>query len=439
MINPKLEVMREFVFSVIVACIMGVTVRAQEVNYDESKVGSYTLEDPLRFVNGKKVKNLRDWSLRRQEILDIFQREMYGQMPPKSDIYLEELERGTTLAGFGLRRQVRMRFRSDKTGPFIDWLIVSPRHARSAVPAIILLNYKGNHTVLSDEEIIEAEIPLPANQRHAGAERGLLNNPNGNTYYPVSMLLSRGYALVTACYSDISSDPTDAVGQEKYAYQRCFDLWPPRDSTRDDNTTALGAWAWGLMRGMDMIEKDSLLDEKKVIVAGCSRLGKAALIAGAYDERFSVVVPIQTAGGGVKLSKHFFGENIATEMRSFTHWYCKAYKKYAGKENTMTFDQHLLVACIAPRGLLVEGFNDQWYDTKGEFLSLKAASPVWEKFCKTGLPKVEWPDDFDTSAIGERLGYVRRKEKHGISAYDWTWMMDFADNMWKTTVKHNQR
>lgn len=83
MINPKLEVMREFVFSVIVACIMGVTVRAQEVNYDESKVGSYTLEDPLRFVNGKKVKNLRDWSLRRQEILDIFQREMYGQMPPQ--------------------------------------------------------------------------------------------------------------------------------------------------------------------------------------------------------------------------------------------------------------------------------------------------------------------------------------------------------------------
>ena len=126
-------------------------------------------------------------------------------------------------------------------------------------------------------------------------------------------------------------------------------------------------------------------------------------------------------------------------MRSFTHWYCKAYKKYAGKENTMPFDQHLLVACIAPRGLLVEGFNDQWYDTKGEFLSLKAASPVWEKFCKTGLPKVEWPDDFDTSAIGERLGYVRRKEKHGISAYDWTWMMDFAENMWKTTVKHNQR
>ena len=92
-----------------VACVSTST-RAQ-VNYDESKVKPYTLEDPLRFVNGKKVKNLKDWDLRRQEILDIFQKEMYGQMPPKNDIVLEPLEEGITLAGFGMRRQVRMWFR----------------------------------------------------------------------------------------------------------------------------------------------------------------------------------------------------------------------------------------------------------------------------------------------------------------------------------------
>ncbi len=416
----------------IVACVMGIAGQAQVVNYDESKVGPYTLEDPLRFVNGKKVKNLRDWQLRRQEILDIFQREMYGQIPPKNDIYLELKEQGITLAGFGLRRQVRMWFRSNKTGPFIDWLIVTPRYAKAPIPTVMLLNYAGNHTVLTDEAIIITEsLNVPHQLSSEIKPRGFYGDPNQRTYYPVSMILARGYAYVTACYADISPDPDPATEAEqaKYAYQRCFDLWPPRDPARDDNTTSLGAWAWGLMRGMDMIEKDSLLDASRVVLTGSSRLGKAALIAAAYDERFPLVVPNQTGGGGVPLAKRNYGENITTETKSFTHWYCRAYKKYAGHEDQMPFDQHLLLACVAPRAMLVEGFDERWFDTKGEFLALQAASPVWEKFCKKGLPRVEWPKDYDTSAIGPRLGYVRRSEMHGHSSYDWVWMLDFADKV----------
>lgn len=424
--------MKKFICLAIVACIISFPIKAQEVNYDESKVGPYTLEDPLRFVNGKRVKNLRDWELRRKEILDIFQREMYGQMPPRNDIYLEEIEKGTTLGGFGLRRQVRMWFHSDKTGPFIDWLIVTPSHAKVPVPAVMLLNYCGNHTVLTDEAIvITKSLDVVYQLFREIKPRGTFGNPNERTYYPVSMILARGYAFVTACYADISPDPDPATEaeQDRYAYQRCFDLWPARDLSRDDNTTSLGAWAWGLMRGMDMIEKDTLLDATRVVLTGSSRLGKTALIAAAFDERFPVVVPNQTGGGGVPLAKRNFGENITTETRKFTHWYCKAYKKYAGHEDQMPFDQHLLLSCIAPRALLVEGFNEEWYDTKGEFLALQAASPVWEKFCKKGLPKVEWPDSYDTSAIGERLGYVRRTEQHGHSIYDWIWMLDFADKV----------
>ena len=411
----------------IIICSICFSVGGQTVNYDESKVGPYTLEDPLRFVNGKKVRNLRQWARRRQEILDIFQREMYGQLPPASDIYLELKEQGVTLAGFGLRRQVRMWFRADKTGPFIDWLIVTPRHARGPVPSVMLLNYQGNHTILSDPEIIEAVPPLPANARHANVPRGQYSDPHQRTYYPVSMILARGYAFVTACYGDVSPDPDSE--QDRYAYQRCFDLWPPRDPSRDDNTTGLGAWAWALMRGMDMVERDSLLDASRLVLTGSSRLGKAALIAAAFDERFPVVVPNQTGGGGVPLAKRNFGENITTETKMFTHWYCRAYRKYAGHEDQMPFDQHLLLACVAPRALLVEGFDEKWFDTKGEFLALQAASPVWEKFAGKGLPRVAWPADFDTSAIGPRLGYVRRSGQHGHHAYDWTWMLDFADGV----------
>ncbi len=424
--------MRRFVTAIVLVCVTNVAGWSQVVNYDESRVAPYTLEAPLRFVSGKKVRNLRDWAQRRQEILDIFQHEVYGQIPPRCDIFLELKEQGVTLAGFGLRRQVRMWFRADKSGPFIDWLIVTPRHARGSVPSVMLLNYSGNHTILSDEAILITDSrDVPYQHSRETKARGFYADPNQPTYYPVSMILARGYAFVTACYADVSPDPdpvSEAV-QDQYAYQRCFDLWPPRDPSRDDNTTSLGAWAWGLMRGMDMIERDSLLDAGRVVLTGSSRLGKAALIAAAYDERFPVVVPNQTGSGGTPLAKRGFGANITTESKNFTHWYCRAYRKYAGHEDQMPFDQHLLLACVAPRAMLVEGFDEPWFDTKGEFLALQAASPVWERFAGTGLPRVAWPDDYDTSAIGLRLGYVRRTEKHGHAACDWVWMLRFADGV----------
>ena len=110
-------------------------IRAQQknkVNYDESKVPPYTLEDPLLFANGKKVRKAQ-WPKRREEILQIFQREMYGQLPPVPDtVVVETIEEGTTMADHALRRQVRMWFRTDKKGPSINWLILSPSFAKSS-------------------------------------------------------------------------------------------------------------------------------------------------------------------------------------------------------------------------------------------------------------------------------------------------------------------
>ena len=417
------------------ALLMAGSAMAQSaVNYDESAVAPYTLEDPLRFADGRKVRSRAQWPERRNEILEIFQREMYGRMPgPGEGIFLETFDEGTTLAGFGTRRQVRMWFRPDKTGPKVDWLIVTPNHVKGPVPVIMLLNYYGNHEILPDPEILVTDSWM---RERKDVVRGRLNGDGDDTVYPVGMLTARGYAVVTACYCDISPDPekkhiVDGVRlQDTFAYTGIFDLWGPRDPARTDNTTSLAAWAWVLRRGMDMIEQDPALDSERVVLTGCSRLGKAALIAGAFDERFPVVVPVQTGGGGVPLAKRNFGETVGTEVVSFRHWYCRAYDKYADNTDAMPFDQHLLLSCIAPRALLVEGFDKGWFDTKGEFLSVQAASPVWKFLGKKGLPKVEWPDDYDTSAIGPVLGYVRRSNNHGISAIDWTWMLDFADGVW---------
>jgi len=163
------------------------------------------------------------------------------------------------------------------------------------------------------------------------------------------------------------------------------------------------------------------------VVTGCSRLGKAALLAAARDERFAVCVPNQTGKGGVPLNKRFYGDNVRTETQMFPHWFCKAYRKYIDNEKAMPFDQHLLLAAVAPRPLLVQGYNRTWFDPKGEYLACQAASPVWMFLGKPGLPGGGEPADFSRAAIGPYLGYVRRPGQHGISGWDWKWLLDFAD------------
>ena len=427
-------------------------------NYDESKIPPYTLEDPLLFADGRRVESPEDWPARRQEILDIFAREMYGREPPPPDAMLFQLlEEGPTLAGLAIRRQFRMRFRADGTGPWLDWLVLIPNKVQGAapatatdgapicenpapVPAILFLNYRGNHTLLTDPEVA-----VPANvwSRHSREShsapfglqtewRGLLRETGNTSPFPLEVLLARGYAVLSCCYAQVSPDVEVHSGDsESLAYTGVFSLWPPRDPKRDDNTTSLGAWAWALSRGLDLVERIPEIDATRIVVTGCSRLGKAALLAAARDTRFSVCVPVQTGGGGVPLAKRDFGENVSIEVDAFPHWYCRAYDKYAGNEQSMPFDQHLLLASLAPRGLLVEGFNSPWFDTKGEFLACQAASPVWEFLCRPGLPAGGFPANYDTSRVGPALGYVRRGGEHGITGYDWVWLLNFADGYFR--------
>ena len=398
------------------------------------------LPDPLVKENGRRVRRAGQWPSRRAEILEILQSEMYGRIPPEPEaIETEIIEQGPTLGGLGVRTQVREWFRKDKTGPYINWLMVEPAAVQEPVPAVILLNINGNHTVVSDPEVLPPHgwmsalyVPTPGTNFSDGSDRGKYAGEGERYAFPLRMLLERGYAFVTAGYADVSPDPSkvdDATMelQHTLAYTGVFDLWGPRDSTRTDNPTSLGAWAWALSRGLDMLEKDPRIDASRVVVTGCSRLGKAALLAGAADERFAVVAPVETGGGGAPLQRHIYGENIATMMRDFTHWYCPAFGKYAGREEDLPFDQHMLLSLVAPRPLLVLGFDQPWFDTRGEFLAVQAASPVWELLGGGGVPQVGFPDDFDTSAIGERLGYARRSGPHGIALWDWQTMLDFAD------------
>jgi len=411
-------------------------------NYDVTKIAPYTLEDPLTFVDGTRVKSPADWPRRRAEIVSIFAREMYGQPPPAPEaVVCEKFEEGKTMAGFGIRRQYRMWFKKDKSGPYVDWLVLLPAKAKGPVPVISFLNYDGNHELIADKEVVLPEgcwLRFADNHQANPKTRGVCTDQNRDSFVlPAHVILARGYAIMSACYGQISPDPDckeadPAHRQDPFAYTRLFDLWPKRDPNRDDNITALGAWAWVLSRGLDLAETIPEINARKAVVTGYSRLGKTALLAASRDERFAVCVPNQTGGGGCPLAKRDWGENVGTEMAAFTHWFCKAYKKYEkDPANLLTFDQHLLLASIAPRGLLVQGFDVNWFDPEGEYLSCKAASPAWELFGLPGLPDHEMPADYDTCCIGPRLGFVRRDSWHGHVAHDWNWLLDFSDRILK--------
>ncbi len=409
-------------------------------NYDVEKIAPYTLEDPLTFVNGDRVKTPEEWKLRRREILDIFAREMFGKEPPSPEsVVFEKFEENLeALGGFAVRTQYKMYFKADKSGPCINWLLLRPRHIKTPVPVIMFLNFRGNFEMVPDKEIpimTEWVIDSRLSKDHRSQEsaRGIMTNPSESMQLPIGIILSRGFAVLSACYAEVSPDPerkdfSPQSAQLDFAFSNgVFTLWGERDENDTDNITALGAWAWALSRGLDMAEQIPELDAKKAVVTGCSRLGKVALLAAARDERFAVCVPNQCGGGGVTLAKRDYGENIATEMKMFPHWYCKAYDKYkTNPAKLLTFDQHLLVAAIAPRPLLVQGFDSPWFDPEGEFLSCRAASCAWEFFGLPGLPEGEYPAPYSTASIGKYLGYEHRTEGHGIAPWDWQLLLDFV-------------
>lgn len=340
------------------------------VNYDEDKVPPYTLQDPLAFADGQKVESKDDWSKRREEILGIVQREMLGEVPRVS-VEFEKVGEEIFSSNI-ICRTIQMKFQDKaSTSRKVDWQIYLPRNASGRLPSLLALNF--------DDKITASRLYI----------------------VPIEDVVSRGFAFITAKYTAIVPD------------------------NKEERETLI-KWAWALMRGMDMIESQPELDASRVVVTGFSRLGKAALFAGAFDTRFAAVIPVQTGGAGVPLMKREFGENLPKMLKNFPHWFTPRFSFYSGREAEMPFDSHLVLSCIAPRPLLVLGADDPWFDTRGEWLAVQAAAPVW-RFLECDTPKFdEFPADDDLSSIGARLGYARHAGKHAITAADWSRILDFS-------------
>lgn len=400
---------------------------AQEVNYDEAKVPRFELPDPLVLLDSTTVNDSQKWiEKRRPEIVALFEDHVYGKAPrKKTKIKYNVMETASNVIdSTATRKQVRIYVLGKKNGPFMDVLIYLPNAVEKPAPIFVGYNFYGNHTIIDDPAVMIPQ-SWSRNSEYFGvtdnkpneAGRGLRANR-----WPIAHIVKRGYGVATIYYGDIDPDDDGTFdnGIHPYFYEK------GQTQPEPDEWGAIAAWAWGLSRAMDYFEKDNDVDNGKVMVFGHSRLGKTSLWAGATDERFAITISNNSGCGGAALSRRAFGETVKRINASFPHWFCDNYNQYNDNENALPVDQHMLIALMAPRPVYVASAEeDKWADPRGEFLSTKHASSVYELFGLEGMPVDEMPD-LNQPVMGT-VGYHVRPGRHDVTLYDWDRYIDFAN------------
>jgi len=240
----------------------------------------------------------------------------------------------------------------------------------------------------------------------------------------MNQAIQHGYAYVVFNNGDCGEDSTLRLADGSWAYRttRFFPAYPNYD------WGLLRAWAWGTSRVVDYLETDPSVDHSKFIVTGVSRTGKAALVAGAYDDRIAVVAPVASSGGGTPAYRYSGsvpdrgGKEGLTEMvRKYPNWYSDHLHQFWGQPDKLPFDEHWLIALCAPRPMIaLEGTRDQNVNQNGVYHSLVAAKPAYEFL-----------------HAGDKIGISFADRMHGEVQGDWDAMFAFADEflMGKPTTR----
>jgi len=390
---------------------------------NEGDVPAYELPQLLTTLAGKKINNPSDWErLRRPEIHSYFANRVYGVVP--GTIEFEGVEvldvEPAALGGQAIRKQVNLNFKKGNKSISMSLLIYLPAGKKKS-PVFLAYNFKGNHSVNADPAILingkkESELSGDELKKFNTSERG-----GRTSRWAIDKMIDAGYGLVTIDYNNVDPDKNDFSDGIHALFYKTGQTAPAKNEWG-----SLSAWAWGMSRIMDFLETEALIDHRKVILFGHSRLGKTALWAGANDQRFGIVISNNSGCGGAALSRRRFGEKVSDINTNYPHWFAKNFHNFNENETALEIDQHMLIALIAPRPVYVASASqDAWADPRGEFLAAWAASPIYELYGKKGIGTDSMPPV--NAPFHGTVGYHLREGKHDVTDYDWEQYIKFAD------------
>ncbi len=381
-------------------------------NTDESKASPYTsLPDPLVLNNGEKVKDADTWwKKRRPEIVEFFDREIYGRIPQHL--------------------------------PEVSWVVTSTSKDTIENSPVVVKKLSGhvdNSSYPSVSVDIQLTLTTPANITRATPivmEFGFIlppgfkfpdpaaGMPKESSWQKQVLTKGWGYAILvpTSYQADWGAGLTQGI----------IGLANKGQHRKPDDWGALRAWAWGASRALDYFETDKSVDAKHVIIEGLSRYGKAAIVAMAYDSRFAMAFVGSSGAGGTKILRRIFGEQVENLASSGEyHWFAGNFLKYAGhlKVNDLPVDAHELVALCAPRPVFISAGSIEveggWVDAKGMFLGGAYASPVYELLGRKGVGTYNFPPIETLLGEGE-IGFRQHKGGH-TTGPNWPFFLKYAE------------
>ncbi len=389
--------------------------------------------DPLISQSGAPVKTKEQWEKERApELRELFQHYEYGYLPPApaSVTSVTRREDKEALGGKATLREVTLSFGMPDVE--IHLLLVTPNHRSAPAPVFLGLNFNGNHALLADPLIAA---PNPATYPEKGGPEP--HRAKDVDVWNIEQSIDRGYAVASFFSGDVVPDqPAPALARLKR-----FRSAEQSAAPNADDCATLAAWAWGIMRAVDYLIGDSEIDGKRIAVVGHSRNGKAAMLAGAMDERIAMVLPLQAGCGGTAPCRvapeiglqpdgHAIAETIKRINTSFPYWFCAVFKEFSDVPDRLPFDQHELIALCAPRPVMVcAATEDLWANPAGQLHMVTLADPVYRLVSGEGWEGVETPVVGDIPK--SRLAYFIRAGKHSMAKVDWEAFLAFADRWLK--------
>jgi hypothetical protein len=381
-------------------------------NYDESKANPYlALPDPLKLANGKAVRTAKDWwKKRRPELVELFDREIYGRTP--------------------------------KSTPAVKWEVESTGNEKVADRDVVvrkLIGHVDNSSYPAIGVDIELTLTTPAGAKGVPviieffpAEWAARIPPQPKPTWQ-EQVIARGWAYAILSPSSIQAD--NGAGLTR----GIIGLVNKGQPRKPDDWGSIKAWAWGASRALDYLETNPDVDAKRAVIEGVSRYGKASLVTMAYEPRFAMAFIGSSGAGGAALARRNWGEKLENVAGSGEyHWMAGNYIKYAADPltvNDLPVDAHELIALCAPRpvfigaGTLEQG--DGWVDPKGMFMATAAAGPVYKLLGARDLGTSDFPP-VETSLTAGELAYRQHSGGH-TSGPNWPTFLDYASRYFTPT------